>query len=102
MLAAKLFELNEIVTLASGISVVAAYCWMKWRVPNYRLAHLKSPGPLLGLVHAYRQSPATDAEKTWVAAIFRAALAVFIVSAVISFAAGFVAAVRGPSKVIQF
>jgi len=99
MLAAKLFELNEVVTLASGICVVASYCRMKWKVPDYKLAHLKSPGPLLGLVQAYRQSPAAaNTEKTWVSRIFRAALAVFLVSAVISFGAGFAAAVRGPAN----
>jgi len=102
MQGSKLFELNEIVTLASGISVVASYCWMRWRVPDYKVAHLKSPGPLLGLVHAYRQSLVGDAEKAGVSAIFRIALAVFLVSAVISFGAGFVAAVRGPTKLIQF
>ena len=102
MQTAKLFDINEIVTLASGISAAASYCWMKWRVPDYKLAHLKSPGPFLGLVAAYRRSPAADTEKIWVPAIFRVALAVFIVSAVISFAAGFVAAIRGPAKLIQF
>jgi hypothetical protein len=98
----RLFEFNEIATLASGVVLVASYAWMKLKVPNYRLAHLNSPGPLLGLVEAYRQSPRPEAEKTWVSRVFRAALAVFLFCAVISFAAGFAAAVRGPSKFIPF
>jgi hypothetical protein len=75
---------------------------MKWKAPDYRLDHLNSPAPLLGLVDAYRQSPRPEAEKAWVSRVFRAALAVFLFCAVISFAAGFVAAVRGPSKLVQF
>jgi hypothetical protein len=102
MLAARLFEWNEILTLASGLVVVASYVWMKLHVPSYRLAHLNSPGPLLGLVQAYRQSPRPEAEKSFVATVFQAALVVFLLCAVISFAAGFVAAVRGPAKLIQF
>jgi hypothetical protein len=98
----RLFEFNEIATLASGLVLVASYLWMKLKVPDYRLAHLNSPGPLLGLVEAYRQSPRPEAEKAWVSRVFRAALAVFLFCAVISFAAGFVAAVRGPSKLIHF
>jgi hypothetical protein len=98
----RLFELNEIATLASGLMVVLSYGWMKWKVPDYRLVHLKSPAPLLGLVDAYLHSPRPEAEKAWVSRVFRAALAVFLFCALISFAAGFVAAVRGPSKPIQF
>jgi hypothetical protein len=98
----RLFECNEIATLASGVVVAATYGWMKWKVPGYRLAHLNSPAPLLGLVDAYRQSPRPEAEKAWVSRAFRAALAVFLFCAIVSFAAGFVAAVRGPSKLIQF
>lgn len=98
----RLFEFNEIATLASGVVLAASYGWMKLKVPEYRFAHLKSPKPLLGLVDAYRHSPRPEAEKAWVARVFRAALAVFLFCAVISFAAGFVAAVRGPSKLIQF
>ena len=99
---ARLFHFNEIATLASGLVLVASYAWMRLKVPDYRFAHLNSPRPLLGLVEAYRQSPRPEAEKNWVSGVFRAALAVFLFSAVISFAAGFVAAVRGPSKLIQF
>ncbi len=98
----RLFEFNEIATLASGLVVVASYGWMKLKVPSYRLAHLNSPAPILGLVNAYQQSPRPEAEKVWVSRVFRAALAVFLFCAVISFAAGFVAAVRGPSRLIQF
>jgi hypothetical protein len=98
----RLFEFNDIATLASGLVVVLSYGWMKWKVPNYRFAHLKSPAPLLGLVDAYQQSSRPEAEKAWVTRVFRAALAVFLFCAVISFAAGFVAAVRGPSKLIEF
>jgi hypothetical protein len=102
MQVARLFRFNEIATLASGLVLVASYLWMKLKVPDYRFAHLNSPGPLLGLVEAYRQSPRPEAEKTWVSGVFRAALAVFLFCAVISFAAGFVAAVRGPAKLIEF
>ena len=102
MQVARLFYFNEIATLASGVVLVSSYLWMKWKAPDYRLAHLNSPAPLLGLVDAYRQSPRPEAEKAWVSRVFRAALAVFLFCAVISFAAGFVAAVRGPSKPIQF
>jgi hypothetical protein len=98
----RLFRFNEIATLASGLMLVASYAWMKLKVPDYRFAHLRSPAPLLGLVEAYRQSTRSEAEKIWVSGVFRAALAVFLICAVISFAAGFVAAVRGPSKLIQF
>ena len=102
MLAAKLFELNEIVTLASGISAAVSYGWMKWKVPGYKIAHLRSPEPFLGLVDAYRQSTVAETEKAWVSTVFRAALLVFLVSAIISFTAGFLAAIRGPAKPIQF
>jgi hypothetical protein len=102
MQVARLFHFNEIATLASGLVLVASYAWMKLKVPDYRFANLNSPRPLLGLVEAYRQSPRPEAEKTWVSGVFRAALAVFLFCAVISFAAGFVAALRGPSKLIQF
>jgi hypothetical protein len=98
----RLFQFNEIATLASGLVVVLSYGWMKLKVPDYRFAHLKSPAPLLGLVDAYRQSPRPEAEKAWVSRVFRAALAVFLFCAVVSFAAGFVAAVRGPAKLLQF
>jgi hypothetical protein len=98
----RLFEFNEIATLASGLVVMATYSWMKWKVPDYRFAHLDSPAPLLGLVDAYRQSPRSEAEKAWISRTFRAASAVFLFCAVVSFAAGFVAAVRGPAKLIQF
>ncbi len=98
----QLFELNEIATLMSGLVLVASYGWMKLKVPNYRLAHLNSPGPLLGLVEAYRQSPRPETEKAWVSRVFGAALAVFLFCAVISFATGFAAGVRGPSKLLQF
>jgi hypothetical protein len=96
MQAARLFEFNEILTLASGVLVAASYLWMKLKVPNYRLAHLNSPRPLLGLVEAYKQSPRPDTEKSFVATIFQTALVIFLFCALISFAAGFVAAVRGP------
>ncbi len=96
----RLFEFNEIATLASGLVLVASYGWMKLKVPNYRLAHLNSPKPLLGLVEAYRQSPRPETEKAWVSRVFQAALTVFLFCAVISFAAGFIAAVRGPAKLI--
>jgi len=102
MYTAGLFELNEILTLASGALLFLSYLWMKLKVPDYRLAHLNSPGALLGIVHAYRQSVRPEAEKAWVSGIFRGALTVFLITAVISFAAGFVAAVRGPSKPIHF
>jgi hypothetical protein len=102
MQAARLFEFNEILTLASGLVVLVSYLWMKLKVPNYRLAHLNSPGPLLGLVQAYKQSPRPEAEKSCVATLFQAALVIFLFCALISFAAGFVAAVRGPAKLIQF
>jgi hypothetical protein len=102
MQVARLFKFNEIATLASGVVLVASYLWMKLKVPDYRLAHLNSPQPLLGLVDAYRQSARPEAEKSWVSGVFRAALAVFLFCGVISFAAGFVAAVRGPSKLVQF
>jgi hypothetical protein len=99
MQAVRLFHINEILTLVSGVIVVASYLWMKSHVPGYRLEHLNSPGPLLGLVKAYQQSPRPVGEKSWVVNIFQAALTVFLLCAVISFAAGFVAAVRGPSGV---
>ncbi len=102
MQAARLFEFNEILTLASGLVVLASYLWMKSKVPNYRFAHLNSPRPLLGLVDAYKQSPRPDAEKSWVTTAFQTALVIFLICAVISFAAGFAAAVRGPAKLIQF
>jgi hypothetical protein len=89
----RLFQFNEIATLASGLVVVLSYGWMKLKVPDYRFAHLKSPAP---------QSPRPEAEKAWVSRVFRAALAVFLFCAVVSFAAGFVAAVRGPAKLLQF
>jgi hypothetical protein len=94
----RLFEFNEIATLVSGLVMALSYGWMKWKVPDYRLAHLRSPAPLWGLLSAYRQSPRSESEKVWVSRLFRAALTVFLFCAVISFAAGFVAAVRGPSK----
>jgi hypothetical protein len=102
MRAARLFELNEIATLVSGVSLVASYLWMKWKIPSYKLAHLRSPGPMLGLVQAYRQSPRPEREKHWITTAFQVALIVFLVSAVISFGAGFIAAVRGPEKLLQF
>jgi hypothetical protein len=98
MLAAKLFEANEIMTLASGILVFASYLWMKLKVPDYRLAHFNSPLPLLGLVQAYRESTRPDAEKAWVSKVFEIALVVFLFCAAISFWAGFRAAVRGPAR----
>jgi hypothetical protein len=98
MLAAKLFEANEIITLASGLAVFAAYLWMKLKVPDYRPAHFNSPLPLLGLVQAYRESARPEPEKTFVSKVFEVALAVFLLCAVISFVAGFKAAVRGPSS----
>ena len=100
MQVAKLFEVNEILVLVSGLILVASWIWMKRKVPTYRLEHLTSPGPLLGLAQAYRQSARRETEKLWVTAAFRVALAVFLVSAIMSFAAGFVAAVRGPAKLL--
>ncbi len=100
MHAAKLFQLNEILTLASGLVLMACYLWMKLKVPGYRLEHLNSPAPLLGLVQAYRQSQRPKTETSCVATVFRIALAVFLVSAVVSFAVGFQAAVRGPAKLL--
>jgi ABC-type spermidine/putrescine transport system permease subunit I len=94
---AQIFECNEVLTLASGIVAAATYLWMKWRVPEYRTVHLNSLGPLLGIVEAYRNSGRPSTEKSAISATFRVALSVFLVCAVISFAAGFVAAVRGPS-----
>jgi hypothetical protein len=102
MFAARLFQINEIVTLASGVAVVASYLWMKRHVPAYRPAHLNSPGPLLGLVQAYRESERPETEKSRVVTIFQAALTIFLICAVISFAAGFVAALRGPAKLAHF
>jgi hypothetical protein len=96
MLAAKLFALNEILTFTSGLLAAASWLWMKWKVPEYRLAHLRSPGPLLGIVEAYQASARPVAEKAWVCAVFRLAVTVFLFCAIVSFAAGFVAAVRGP------
>ena len=63
MQVARLFEFNEIATLASGLVLVASYLWMKWKVPDYRFAHLNSPRPMLGLVEAYRQSPRPEGGK---------------------------------------
>jgi hypothetical protein len=100
MPSAKLFEVNEVLTLASGLVLVLSYLWMKLKVPGYRLEHLRSPAPLLGLVAAYGSSGRPEAEKFWVTTIFRAAMVVFLGTAVISFAAGFVAAVRGPGKML--
>jgi len=96
MLGRKLFEANEILTMASGVLAAASWLWMKWKVPEYRLVHLRSPGPLLGIVDAYRASPRPETEKTWVSTLFRLSLTLFLFCAIVSFAAGFVAAVRGP------
>ena len=100
----RLFEFNEIATLASGLVLVASYLWMKLKVPDYRLAHLNSPGPLLGLVEAYRQSQRPEAEKDLGCSILPGSPGRISLScAIISFAVGFVAAIRGPSvKLIQF
>jgi len=98
MQAPRLFEFNELLTLASGLVVLASYLWMKSKVPNYRFAHLNSPRPLLDLVQAYKESPRPAPEKSWVAAVFQTALVIFLACAVISFAVGFVAAVRGPAR----
>lgn len=98
MQAAKLFEVNEILTLASGLILAVSWIWMKRKVPTYRLEHLNSPGPLLGLVEAYRQSARSETEKSWVTLAFRIALTIFLFGAITSFAVGFVAAVRGPAR----
>ncbi len=98
MLRKLLFEVNEILTMASGIVAAASWLWMKIKVPEYRLAHLRSPGPFLGIVQAYRDSERPKLEKTWVSNLFQAALTIFLVCAVISFIAGFKAAVRGPAS----
>jgi uncharacterized membrane protein HdeD (DUF308 family) len=102
MFSGKLFAFNEIVTLMSGVVAAASYLWMKRHAPDYKLAHLNSPGPILGLVEAYRQSARPEAEKSRVVTIFHTALVVFLVCGVISFVAGFIAALRGPTKMIHF